>query len=190
MPLLSSIHIFAGISARFVRALSTSHTYRRYRHLVCTCAFPLLSLSAGTDARFIHALFHFSHFPQVQTLGLYMRLSTSRAFRRYPRLVCTCAFSLVPLFAGTLAWFIHALFRFSRFPQVQTLGLYMRFSAARTFRRYSRSIYTCAFPLLPLSAGILARFIPALFRFFTFPGHNFRDASPAAEKHPSNISPL
>ena len=131
MPILSGIHIFAGISARFVHALSTSHTYRRYRRLVCTCAFPLLPLSAGTDAWFVHALFHFSRFPQVQTLGLYMRLSTSPAFRRY-----------------------------------------------------SRSIYTCAFPLLALSAGTLARFVPALFRFFTFPGHNFRDASPAAESVP------
>ena len=131
MPILSGIHIFAGISARFVHALSTSHTYRRYRRLVCTCAFPLLPLSAGTLARFVPALFRFSRFPQVQTLGLYMRLSTSPAFRRY-----------------------------------------------------SRSIYTCAFPLLALSAGTLARFVPALFRFFTFPGHNFRDASPAAESVP------
>ena len=149
MPILSCIHIFTGISARFVRAL-----------------------------------FRFSRFPQVLSLDLYMRLSTSPAFRRYRRLVYTCAFPLLALSAGTDAWFVRALFRFSRFPQVQTLGLYMRFSASRTFRRYSRSIYTCAFPLLPLSAGILARFIPALFRFFTFPGHNFRDASPAAESVP------
>ena len=180
MPILSGIHIFAGISARFVHALSTSHTYRRYRRLVYTCAFPLLPLSAGTDAWFVRALFRFSRFPQVQTLGLYMRLSTSRTFRRYPRSVCTCAFPLLPLSAGTSARFVRALFRFSHFPQVQTLGLYMRLSTSPAFRRYSRLVYTCVFPLLPLSAGILARFIPALFRFFTFPGHNFRDASPAA----------
>ena len=78
-------------------------------------------------------------------------------------------FPPLTLTAGTDAWFVRALFRFSRFPQVQTLGLYMRLSASPTFRRYSRSIYTCAFPLLPLSAGILARFIPALFRFSRFP---------------------
>ena len=146
--------------------------------------FPPLTLTAGTDAWFVRALFRFSRFPQVQTLGLYMRLSTSRTFRRYRRLVYTCVFPLLPLSAGTDARFIHALFHFSRFPQVQTLGLYMRLSASPTFRRYPRSICTCAFPLLPLSAGILARFIPALFRFFTFPGHNFRDASPAAESVP------
>mgnify|MGYP004534961189 CR=1 FL=1 len=146
--------------------------------------FPPLTLTAGTDAWFVHALFRFSHFPQVPSLDLYLRFSASPAFRRYRRLVCTCAFPLLPLSAGTDAWFVHALFRFSRFPQVQTLGLYMRLSTSPAFRRYSRSIYTCAFPLLALSAGTLARFVPALFRFFTFPGHNFRDASPAAESVP------
>ncbi len=130
MPILSGIHIFAGISARFVHALSTSHTYRRYRRLVCTCAFPLLPLSAGTLARFVPALFRFSRFPQVQTLGLYMRFSTSPAFRRYRRLVYTCVFPLLPLSAGTLARFIPALFRFSRFPQVPSLDLYLHFSVS------------------------------------------------------------
>ena len=130
MPILSGIHIFAGISARFVHALSTSHTYRRYRRLVCTCAFPLLPLSAGTDAWFVRALFRFSHFPQVQTLGLYMRLSASPTFRRYSRLVYTCAFPLLALSAGTSARFVRALFRFSRFPQVLSLDLYLHFSVS------------------------------------------------------------
>ena len=130
MPILSGIHIFAGISARFVHALSTSHTYRRYRRLVCTCAFPLLPLSAGTDAWFIHASFRFSHFPQVPSLGLYMRLSTSRAFRRYSRSIYTCTFPFLPLSAGTLARFIPALFRFSHFPQVFSLDLYLHFSVS------------------------------------------------------------
>ena len=163
---------------------SASPAFRRYRRLVYTCVLPLLALSAGTLARFVPALFHFSRFPQVQTLGLYMRFSTSRTFRRYRRLVYTCVFPLLALSAGTLARFIHALFHFSRFPQVQTLGLYMRLSTSRAFRRYRRLVYTCVFPLLALSAGTLARFVPALFRFFTFPGHNFRDASPAAESVP------
>ena len=146
--------------------------------------FPPLTLTAGTDAWFIPALFRFSRFPQVQTLGLYMRLSTSPTFRRYRRLVYTCVFPLLALSAGTLARFVPALFHFSRFPQVPSLDLYLRFSASPAFHRYPRSICTCAFPLLPLSAGTLARFVPALFRFFTFPGHNFRDASPAAESVP------
>ena len=131
--------------------------------------FPPLTLTAGTDAWFIPALFRFSHFPQVQTLGLYVRFSASPAFRRYRRLVYTCVFPLLALSAGTLARFVPALFHFSRFPQVQVPGLYVRFSASRTFRRYRRLVYTCVFPLLPLSAGTLAWFIHASFHFSRFP---------------------
>ena len=151
----------AGVFARVVPAVSALLTFRTYSCPDCTCGFRPSPLSAGVFARVVPAVSALRLFPQVYSLGLYLRFPHLLAFRRYARPGCTCAFRISSLSARTLVQIVHAVSASPRFPQVLLPGLYLRFLHLLAFRTHSCPDCTCGFRISSLSAGTLARVVPA-----------------------------
>ena len=152
--------------------------YLRFLHLLVfrtyscpdgTCGFRISSLSAGALARIVPAVSALLLFPQVLLLGLCLRFPHLLAFRRYSCPDCTCGFRPSPLSAGVFARVVPAVSASPHFPQVYSLGLYLRFPHLLAFRRYSCSDCACGFRISSLSAGTLARIVPAVSASPRFP---------------------
>ena len=169
----------AGTRARVVRAVSALHlfpqvlplgwyvrfspfaSFRRCIRSGYTCGFRISSLSAGILARIVPAVSASPRFPQVLLPGLYLRFLHLLAFRRYSCPDCTCGFRPSPLSAGAPSRMVRAVFALRLFPQVYSLGLYLRFPHLLAFRRYPCPDCACGFRISSLSAGTLARVVPA-----------------------------
>ena len=100
---------------------------------------------------------------------MYMRFPHLLVFRTHSCPDCTCGFRPSPLSAGVFARVVPAVSASPRFPHALLSRLYMRFPPFASFRRCIRSGYTCGFRISSLSAGILARIVPAVSASPRFP---------------------
>ena len=125
-------------------------SFRRCIRSGCTCGFRISSLSARTLVQIVHAVSALRLFPQVYSLGLYVRFPHLLAFRTHSCPDCTCGFRPSPLSAGTLVQIVHAVSASPRFPQVLLSKLYLRFPPFATLTLTFYSV-----PGIPLSNFIL-----------------------------------
>ena len=92
---------------------------------------------------------------------MYMRFPHLLTFRTHSCPDCTCGFRISSFSARTLARIVPAVSALRLFPQVRAPGLYVCFPHLLAFRRYPCPDCACGFRISSLSAGTLARVVPA-----------------------------